>query len=124
MPLDPDLLVIAPEVADALANGRPVVALESTLISHGLPYPQNVEVARASEAAVRAAGAVPATIAIHAGRIVVGLTEAELDDLSIASNVLKAARTNLAYALSSDGWAATTVSATMIAAYAAGIRMC
>src|SRR4051794_39206520 len=101
MPLDPDLLVIAPEVADALANGRPVVALESTLISQGLPYPQNVEVARASEAAVRAAGATPATIAIAAGRIQVGLDPTALEALATApaGSVRKAARPSLGFAI-------------------------
>ncbi len=101
------------------------MALESTLISHGLPYPQNVAVARASEAAVRAAGATPATIAIHAGRILVGLDDASLEGLGTApaGSVVKAARPNLAAALAGAGWAATTVSATMIAAYTAGIRV-
>lgn len=120
-----DRLRIAPEVARALAEGRPVVALESTLISHGLPYPSNVEVATASEAAVRASGAVPATVAIHDGRLLVGLEEADLLALATASagSVRKAARPSLAHALASDGWAATTVSATMIAAHAAGITV-
>lgn len=116
-----DRLAIAPEVAAALADGRPVVALESTLISHGLPYPQNVEVARASESAVRATGAVPATVAIREGRIIVGLDEASLETLARARNVRKAARPSLSAALAGGGWAATTVSATMIAAHAAGI---
>ena len=113
-----------PEVAAALAEGRPVVALESTLISHGLPYPQNLEVATASEAAVRASGAVPATVAIHDGRLLVGLDEAALEALATApaGSVRKAARPSLAAALAGGGWAATTVSATMIAAHAAGIR--
>ena len=76
-------LVVAPEVAEALRGGRPAVALESTLISHGLPYPQNLEVATASEAAVREAGAVPATVAIRDGRLLVGL---EADDLEALAN--------------------------------------
>ena len=120
-----DRLMVAPEVAAAVADGRPVVALESTLISHGLPYPQNLEVARASEAAVRESGAVPATVAIHAGRLLVGLEEAALESLATApaGSVLKAARPSLAAALARGGWAATTVSATMIAAHAAGIRV-
>ena len=79
-----DRLAIDPRVAAALHDRRPVVALESTLISHGLPYPQNLEVATASEAAVRAAGAVPATVAIHAGRLLVGLDEAALLALATA----------------------------------------
>ena len=120
-----DRLAIAPEVSAAVAEGRPVVALESTLISHGLPYPQNIEVAKASEAAVRVAGAVPATIAIHAGRLLVGLDDAALTALATApaGSVRKAARPSLAAALATGGWAATTVSATMIAAHAAGISV-
>jgi pseudouridine-5'-phosphate glycosidase len=116
-----DRLVLTREVAAALAENHPVVALESTLISHGLPFPRNLDVAGESETAVRASGAVPATVAIHAGRILVGLDEAALVELATASGVLKAARPSLAAALASGGWAATTVSATMIAAAAAGI---
>jgi pseudouridine-5'-phosphate glycosidase len=118
-------LRIAPEVAAALDAGRPVVALESTLISHGLPYPQNVEVATASEAAIRESGAVPATVAIHAGRLLVGLAADEIQALATApaGSVRKAARPSLAIALADGGWAATTVSATMIAANAAGITV-
>ncbi len=120
-----DRLDVSSEVATALADGRPVVALESTLISHGLPYPQNVEVATASEEAVRASGAVPATVAIRAGRLLVGLDEAALLALATApaGSVRKAARPSLAVALTDGGWAATTVSATMIAAHAAGIAV-
>jgi pseudouridine-5'-phosphate glycosidase len=120
-----DRLVVGEEVAAAVAEGRPVVALESTLISHGLPYPQNLEVARASEAAVREGGAVPATVAIHEGRLLVGLDDAAISALATApvGSVLKAARPSLAVALVGGGWAATTVSATMIAAHAAGIRV-
>jgi pseudouridine-5'-phosphate glycosidase len=115
----------SPEVAAALAAGRPVVALESTLISHGLPYPHNIAVARASESAVRESGAVPATIAIRDGRLLVGLGDDDLEALGTApaGSVLKAARPNLALALTRPDWAATTVSATMIAAAAAGIRV-
>jgi pseudouridylate synthase len=118
-------LRVSPEVADALRADGPIVALESTLISHGLPYPENVAVARASEAAVRTSGATPATIAIHAGRILVGLDAAELESLGTApaGSVVKSARPSLAAALAGGGWAATTVSATMIAAHAAGIRI-
>lgn len=120
-----DHLSIQAEVRAALAAGQPVVALESTLISHGLPYPQNVEVARASEAAVRASGAVPATIAIRDGVILIGLDDAALEELGTlsAGMVLKAARPSLSAALTRTGWSATTVSATMIAAHAAGIRV-
>jgi pseudouridine-5'-phosphate glycosidase len=120
-----DRLTVAPVVAAALAAGLPVVALESTLITHGLPYPRSIEVAFASEAAVREAGATPATIAIRDGRILVGLDEVQLEALAGApgGSVLKAARPSLAHALAGDGWATTTVSATMIAAAAAGIRV-
>jgi pseudouridine-5'-phosphate glycosidase len=120
-----DRLFVGEEVAAALAGGRPVVALESTLISHGLPWPDNLDVARASEAAVRASGAVPATVAIHDGRLQVGLDAAALESLATApaGSVRKAARPSLAVALATGGWAATTVSATMIAAHAAGIRV-
>ncbi len=113
----------SPEVAAALAAGRPVVALESTLISHGMPYPQNLEVAAASEAAVRESGAVPATVAIHDGRILVGLEAATLRMLATTDGVRKVARPTLAGALTAGGWGATTVSATMLAAHAAGIRV-
>ena len=105
----------------ALADRRPIVALESTLISHGLPYPQNLDVARRSEAAVREAGATPATIAIRDGRVLVGLDDADLEALARATDVLKASRPSLARALAAPGWAGTTVSATMIAARAATI---
>jgi len=123
--MDTDLLEIAEEVADARAEGQPVVALESTLISHGLPYPQNLDVARASEAAVRESGAVPATVAVHHGRLLIGLGAAELLALATApaGSVRKAARPSLGPALADGGWAATTVSATMIAAHAAGIAV-
>ncbi len=126
MPIPHDVsarLLIAPDVEAALGSGTPVVALESTLISHGLPYPQNLDVATAAEAAVRSAGAVPATVAVHDGRLLVGLSPAELETLATAAqgSVRKAARPSLAAAIAAGGWAATTVSATMIAAHAAGI---
>jgi pseudouridine-5'-phosphate glycosidase len=116
-------LRVAPEVAAALGSAQPVVALESTLISHGLPYPQNVEVARAAETAVRETGAIPATVAIHDGRLLVGLDEEQLLALATAPGVMKASRPSLSLALARDGWAATTVSATMIVADVAGIRV-
>jgi pseudouridine-5'-phosphate glycosidase len=121
-----DRLLVGPAVASALREGRPVVALESTLISHGLPYPQNLAVAIASEAAVRETdGAVPATVAVRDGRFLVGLDATSLEALATApaGSVRKAARPSLAVALAEGGWAATTVSATMIAAFAAGIRV-
>jgi len=118
-----DRLVVAPEVADALRTGRPVVALESTLISHGLPYPLNLEVAGAAETAVRESGAVPATIAIRDGRLFVGLNSATLVELATAADVRKVARPTLAGALAAGVLGATTVSATMLACVAAGIRV-
>jgi pseudouridine-5'-phosphate glycosidase len=118
-----DRLKVSREVAAALAERRPVVALESTLISHGFAHPDNLVVARASEAAVREAGAIPATVAIRDGRLLVGLEDVDLEALAGVGrgSVMKAARPSLAPALARDGWGATTVSATMIAAHAAGI---
>ena len=123
--ITPDRLAIAPEVADALASGIPVVALESTLISHGLAYPDNVEVATASEQAIRSAGAVPATVALNEGRLLVGLSRDELEQLATApsGSVRKVSRPNLGAAIASGGWGGTTVAATMIAAHASGIRV-
>ena len=118
-----DLLRIAPEVAAALASGQAVVALESTLITHGLSYPANVDAARRSEAAVRAQGAIPATVAVHDGAILVGLDDAQLQDLAQAVKPAKVARQNLSAQLLRLGWAGTTVSATMIAAHLAGIKV-
>jgi len=118
-----DFLEIAPEVKQALDSGRPVVALESTLITHGLPHPDNLAAARRSEAAVRAAGAVPATVALRSGRIKVGLSDGELEELARVRDVPKVSRQHLAGTLAVDGWAGTTVSATMICADRAGIRV-
>jgi pseudouridylate synthase len=120
-----ELLAVSPEVADALRAGRPVVALESTLITHGFAHPRNLEVAVASELAVRASGAVPATVALHRGRLLVGLSADELEALATAAHgtVRKVSRPSLGAAIASGGWGATTVSATMIAAHAAGIRV-
>ena len=118
-----DLLALSPDVAAALKAGHPVVALESTIITHGMPWPQNVETARAVEEAVRAAGAVPATIAVTGGRIRVGLTDAELDALGQARDVLKLSRADLAACLATGRTGATTVAATMICAHLAGIAV-
>ncbi|SNX73647.1 pseudouridine-5'-phosphate glycosidase [Cereibacter ovatus] len=114
-------LALHPEVADALAEGRPVVALESTIITHGMPYPQNVSTARAVEAAVRSEGAVPATIAVMGGQIRVGLEDGELERLARAEEVMKLSRADLAVCLASGAIGSTTVAATMIAARLAGI---
>lgn len=118
-----DVLTFSPEVAAALRDGAPVVALESTIITHGMPFPQNVEAARAVEAEIRAHGAVPATIAVMGGRIHVGLTEAELDALGQAKGVAKLSRADLAACLATGGVGATTVAATMICARLAGIAV-
>lgn len=116
-------LTFSPEVAAARAAGAPIVALESTIITHGMPWPQNVEAARAVEAEIRKAGAVPATIAIMGGRIHIGLTDAELDRLGQASHVAKLSRADLAACLATGGIGATTVAATMICAHLAGIKV-
>ncbi len=118
-----DLLDVRPEVAAALRAGRPVVALESTLIAHGLPRPLNLETARRAEAAVRQEGAVPATIAVLRGVPTVGLTDAELQELAGAEGVLKASSRDLAAAVAQKRTAATTVAATMRLADRAGIRV-
>jgi pseudouridine-5'-phosphate glycosidase len=110
------------EVVLALGDGRPVVALESTLITHGLPHPTNVETVLAMEAQVRSAGAVPATVAVLGGLLRVGLDEEEIRTLATADGVLKVSSRGLAYALMSGRTAATTVSGTMWAAKLAGIR--
>ena len=116
-------LSFAPEVAAARDAGRPIVALESTIITHGMPYPQNLEMARAVEAAVREAGAVPATIALMGGRIHIGLTDAALQELAQATGVMKVSRADLAVCLTTGRTGATTVAATMICAALAGIRV-
>lgn len=116
-------LVFAPEVRAALDAGQPVVALESTIITHGMPFPQNVETARRVEAEIRAHGATPATIAVIGGQIHIGLTEAELDDLAQAKGVMKVSRADLAVCLARGAYGATTVAATMICADLAGIRV-
>jgi pseudouridine-5'-phosphate glycosidase len=114
---------VRPEVADALRAGAPVVALESTLIAHGLPWPLNLETARDAEAAVRAEGAVPATVAVWHGRATVGLTPAEVEELARAEGVRKASRRDLAAAVAQGATAATTVAATMFLAHQAGVRV-
>lgn len=116
-------LIIADQVREALAAGMPVVALESTVIAHGLPRPQNVEVAREMEATVRVEGAVPATIALLDARIVVGLDDAQIVRLGSEAGVLKASRRDLGVALARRATAATTVAGTLACAALAGIRV-
>ena len=114
-------LSFSPEVAAARAMGAPIVALESTIITHGMPWPQNVETARLVEQTVRDAGAVPATIAILSGQIHVGLSGNELETLGQLRDVAKLSRADLAACLAMGGNGATTVAATMICAHLAGI---
>ena len=116
-----DRLHIAPEVAQALADGTAVVALESTIITHGMPYPANRDTALGVEATVRAAGAVPATIAIIEGALCIGLDGSVIDRLASARGVAKASRRDLALLVATGASAGTTVAATMILAAAAGI---
>jgi len=117
-------LKLSPEVADALASGKPVVALESTIISHGMPYPQNVETAYACERLCRENGAVPATCAIIGGKLCAGLTAEEIDYLGREGvKVTKASRRDLPLLLAKGMDGATTVAATMIVAHMAGIKV-
>ena len=117
-------LDIHPEVAEALPNGRPVVALESTIISHGMPYPQNVQTALAVEEVVRQNGAVPATIAILGGRLKAGLTREEIEYLGQqGQKVTKTSRRDLAVLVAKGMDGATTVATTMMIAHMAGIRV-
>jgi pseudouridine-5'-phosphate glycosidase len=116
-------LSIHEEVAEALNSGKPVVALESTIIAHGMPYPQNVETALKVENVIRENGAIPATIACINGKIQVGLSSSQLEELATSKNVLKLSRRDLPIAISQKRIGATTVAATMIGAEMAGIRV-
>jgi pseudouridine-5'-phosphate glycosidase len=114
---------VAEDVREALADHRPVVALESTLIAHGLPWPLNLETAKAAEQAVREEGAIPATIAVVKGVPTVGMRGQELLELARTPDVVKASRRDLAAVIAQKHTAATTVSATMYLAHRAGIRL-
>ena len=117
-------LDIQPEVAEALANNQPVVALESTIISHGMPFPRNVETALTVEKTIRDQGAVPATIAIIEGRLKVGLTEDQITYLGKAGTaVTKVSRRDIPFMVAGKKDGATTVAATMILAAMAGIKV-
>lgn len=118
-------LEFSPEVSTALKERRPVVALESTIITHGMPYPQNLEMARNVENVIRESGATPATIAVMGGKIHIGLTDATLETLAQtpAEEAMKLSRADLAVCLASGRTGATTVAATMICAHLAGIRV-
>jgi pseudouridine-5'-phosphate glycosidase len=119
----PEWLQTSPQVQQALNDGRPVVALESTLISHGLPYPQSLETARMLEETVRAHGATPATIAILEGIPRVGLDPEALAYLARNEDILKVSRRDLPIVVARGGDGATTVAATMVLAAAAGIQV-
>jgi pseudouridine-5'-phosphate glycosidase len=116
-------LLFSPEVAAARAAGTPVVALESTIISHGMPYPQNVTMAREVEQIIRDAGAVPATIAIMGGKICIGLSDEQLELLGTSPDAMKVSRRDLPYVVAQQRLGATTVAATMICAQLAGIAV-
>lgn len=116
-------LSIKPEIESALRNGEPVVALESTIISHGMPYPENIKTARVVERIVRDNGAIPATIAIINGKLVVGLDEDELELLGRGKNIVKTSRRDLPFIIAKEMNGATTVAATMIIAAMAGIKV-
>ena len=120
-----DYLDFAPEVAEARAKGAPIVALESTIITHGMPFPQNLEMARKVEAEIRAHGAVPATIAVMDGRIRIGLDDAAMEQLARTpqAQVMKLSRADLAVCVATGRTGATTVAATMICAHLAGIKV-
>ncbi len=118
-----EYLDINPEVAAALERGEPVVALESTIIAHGMPYPKNVETALRVHQVIRENGAVPATVGIIGGRIKVGLTDEEIEYMGKADDVAKISRRDLPFVLARGGDGATTVAATMIAAAMTGIRV-
>jgi pseudouridine-5'-phosphate glycosidase len=117
------ILRVHPEVSRAIRHGEPVVALESSLISHGLPWPVNLQTAQAAEAIVRDEGVVPATIAVVEGRPTIGLTDEELESLARRKDVIKASRRDLGYVVAQGRTASTTVAATMMLASQAGIRL-
>ncbi|AUI35676.1 pseudouridine-5-phosphate glycosidase [[Bacillus] caldolyticus] len=118
-----DFLVFSEEVAQAKAEKKPIVALESTIISHGMPYPENVQTAKDVERIIRDRGAVPATIAIIDGKIKIGLTDDELELLGTSHDVEKVSRRDLPYVVAMKKHGATTVAGTMICAEMAGIRV-
>jgi pseudouridine-5'-phosphate glycosidase len=118
----PPYIALSEEVQTALEEQRAVVALESTVIAHGLPYPANIEVAQAMEAAIRGEGAVPATVGLHDGTIKVGLNLNEITRLGTAENVQKVSRRDLAVTLATGKLGATTVAGTMLCASMVGIR--
>lgn len=123
MPVPEDLMDVHAPVAEALATGRPVVALESTIITHGMPFPQNDAMATEVEAIIEVEGAVPATIAVVDGRLKIGLAAEERMKLAKTRDALKLSRADLAFAMAQGLTGGTTVAATMIGAQMAGIRV-
>jgi pseudouridine-5'-phosphate glycosidase len=120
-PPDSIPLTVSAEVTDALHDGRPVVALESNVITHGLPYPENAATARKVEAAVRAGGAVPATVAVENGRIVVGMTDADIERFASVPGIPKVSSRDLPVVLAQGRMGALTVASSVVAAELAGI---
>ena len=123
MPELPDFADVSAEVSEALSKGAPVVALESTIITHGMPFPANADMASKVEAIIRREGAVPATIAVLEGRLKIGLSAPELAGLAKATGTMKLSRADLAFAIAAGRTGGTTVAATMLAAALAGIKV-
>ncbi len=120
--MEQNYIALSDEVQTALHEQRPVVALESTVIAHGLPYPANIEVALAMEATTRAEGATPATIGIHDGKIIIGLSTNEIEHLGTTKDIVKVSRRDLAVTLATRQWGATTVAGTMLCASMVGLH--
>ena len=123
MKLDREYLIIDPEVETAIHSGKPVVALESTIIAHGMPYPQNVQTAELVNEVIRSHGAVPATIGILSGKIKVGMDREEIEYMARAQNVVKVSRRDFPLVIAREWDGATTVAGTMMAAKMAGIQV-
>ena len=121
--MNSEYLIIHPEIKEAIDNNRPVVALESTIISHGMPWPKNVETAKAVEDVVRNEGAIPATIAIKDGKCLVGLTGDDLEFFGKTKNIWKVSLRDMPFVVSNHLPGATTVAATMRIALMAGIKI-
>lgn len=117
------MISLSSEIQQACNANRPVVALESTIITHGMPYPENLQTAKAVEACVRDEGAIPATIAVIDGELKAGLSEQELSSLAQTNNAMKLSRADLAFAIAAGSTGSTTVAATMLAAHLAGINV-
>ena len=115
------LLKFSDEVLEALNSGKPVVALESTVISHGLPYPENVATAKKIEAAVRAGGSIPATIGIENGQFIIGMTDADIERFASTPGIPKASSRDIPVILAKGGMGATTVASSLVAAALANI---